>query len=101
MPNYPALNGEDYARDGSKSIRKTLRQKVRQALGTSSDPAPDIRSALRAASDLKQIVDAASGGAYGLAVYNFQTGTHEPIDDVLYRISKKIHDNRVERGLPV
>jgi hypothetical protein len=99
--NYPALNGEDFARDQSKQARKAHRSDVRAHLGTSSDPAPEIRQALLAADSLKQIVDAASGGRYGLAVYDFRTQTHRPVAEALAEVQEQIHRNRVERNLPV
>jgi|GEM_PF-4604665 len=99
--NYPALNGEDFAREQSKGARKAYRGEIRSRLGTSSDPAPEIRQALRAADTLKGLIDAASSGRYGLAVYDFRTQTHRPVTEVLAEVQEEIHRNRVERNLPV
>lgn len=59
---------ENKAQDGSKTRRKELRQEARNILGTSSDPAPTIIEALRAANKVQALLDLASNGTYGLAV---------------------------------
>ena len=52
----------------TKTRRRDIRRLVRGYLGTSSEAAPTLEDALRAADELKRLIDLASGGRYGLAV---------------------------------
>lgn len=65
------------AASGTKTARRQARQQARNVLGTSSDGAPGIRAALRAASYLSQIMDDASGGRFRLSVWDARTGDYK------------------------
>lgn len=73
---------EDFAYTGSKTRRKDYRRRIRNILGTSSDDAPTILHALDAARELGALVDVASGGRFGIAVYDMRTKQHRPVHEV-------------------
>ncbi len=75
----------------SVTKRKHVRKLVRQELGTSSDPANDVFQSLRAAMALKELVALASGGTFGLAVYDFRTNDHRPIGEVIVELQQEQH----------
>ena len=53
-------------RSGSATERRELRRDVRAALGVSSDPAPELGRAVRAAMALARLVSLASNGTLKL-----------------------------------
>lgn len=57
-----------FERDGTKTIRRQLRQATRSNLGTSSDPAPGAESAIRAARTLSEILNYATNGQLRLGI---------------------------------
>lgn len=69
---------EHLARRGSKTARREYRSSIRAVLGTTRDPAPDALDALAAARHLGALLDAATAGRYGIAVYDFATQRHLP-----------------------
>jgi hypothetical protein len=78
---------EDFAREGSKTARRRYRRDVRRILGTSSDPAPNVHQALTAANKLQQLLDAASGGRYGLAVVDLHRIGKGPLNEAILNTS--------------
>ncbi len=59
---------------GSKTRSRHLRRDVRRALGSSSEQLPDVLDVLSATRALAALLDNASGGAFGLAVWDFKDG---------------------------
>ena len=88
-----------FPRDGSKTRRREIRRNVRNWLGTSSDDAPTLDSALEAADELKRIIDLASNGRYGLAVVR-SANFNETAQVAIYRdelvTSSQVHEPIVE-----
>lgn len=62
------MSYEDFARDGTKTRRKQLRRSIRMGLGSSTDPAPNVETALDAAFFLDRMLADASGGRFRLLV---------------------------------
>lgn len=89
------FNGPAFPRDGSKTRRREIRRSVRNWIGTSSDDAPTLDSALAAADELKRIIDLASNGRYGLAVVR-STSFNETPQVAIYRdelvTSSQVHE---------
>lgn len=52
----------------SATQRRELRSKLRHAIGVSSDPAPDARRAIRAATYAAKIVSLATNGVFQLRI---------------------------------
>jgi hypothetical protein len=84
---------------GNKTQRREIRRNVRNWLGTSSDDAPTLETALAAADELKRIIDLASGGRYGLAVVrsiDHREGFQETPQKAWYRdelvTSSQVHE---------
>lgn len=94
---------ERFATTGTKTHRRELRRDVRSTLGTSSDDAPTVLQALRAASALQRILDAASGGRYGLAVVDLHRVGMGPLNEAIINTSvatehvRKAHDEGLDR----
>ena len=61
---------------GHKTRLRVLRRDIRTELGTTRDPVPSVEQLLEALAHLGAMLDLASGGAYGVAVYEFKTGQH-------------------------
>lgn len=63
-----------YPAHRSATRRRELRRLVRGALGTSSDPAPEAQSCLRAARVLSDLLHLASNGRYRLEIIDRHAG---------------------------
>lgn len=76
------LSAESFARAGSKTTRRELRRDVRNSLGNTNDPAPDVLDCLRAARALGPMLSLASDGRYGLYIQD-QTGRPVPVENAI------------------
>lgn len=87
-----------YERDytaGSKTRSRQLRRDVRQALGTSSDQLPDVLDVLAAARALGALLDNASGGRFGISVFDFTARL--PLDVEVASRTPQDHPERFAR----
>lgn len=75
---------EDFATSGSKTVRKNYRRSIRNTLGTSSEDAPNVYSALRAAEALNHLLRYASGGNMAVLVAIPGEGHVDPVKARLY-----------------
>jgi hypothetical protein len=84
---------------GSKTRSRHLRRDVRVALGSSSEQLPDVLSVLTAARALGALLDNASGGAFGLAVWDFEKGESIPVGSAVEKVVnvRQAERERVER----
>lgn len=69
---------EDFAYEGTKTRRREERRDIRTILGTSSDAAPNVHQALRAAEHLSQLLSLATGGAYRLTITDKRGDSLDP-----------------------
>ncbi len=72
------MNAEELATRGTKTRRREYRRRIRAVLGVSHDDAPNAIEALFAARHLGALLDCATAGRYGIAVYDFKTQQHLP-----------------------
>ena len=63
-----------FERDGSRTLRRQLRSSLRNAVGTSSDAAPDAERAIRAAGYLDEILRLATNGQLRLQLLDSRRG---------------------------
>jgi hypothetical protein len=61
-------NYENFAYNGTKTNRRDYRRSVRNALGPSSDPAPNVYGALQAAKNLDWLLKDASADRYRIRI---------------------------------
>lgn len=74
---------EQLATRGTKTRRREIRQNIRRILGVGHEQAPNAIGALMAARELGKLVDLATAGRYGIAVYDFRSNQHLPPDKAL------------------
>jgi hypothetical protein len=71
-----------------KTRLRELRRNVRRVLGTSSDGVPEANAVLNAARDIGSMLDIATGGEFGIAVYDFRTQKTHPVGNIIDYRSK-------------
>jgi len=83
----------------SKTRLRVLRRDIRRELGLVHDPAPSVEQLLESLALLGSMLDIASDGEYGAAVYRFKDAVHLPARSVkTARLQKAAAHDRYARG---
>jgi hypothetical protein len=77
----------------SKTRRREARRNVREALGTTRDPATGPHGALRALIYLAMLVTDATGGRFGVFVFDAQGGEYIQPSQAMARLRQAGYEN--------
>ena len=80
----------------SKTRLRELRRTVRNTLGTSRDPAPELGQVLRSARAIEEMLSLTSG-RYKLKVWDGELAEHRPVADVVSEYISKVNEYERQR----